>query len=93
MNELDFKLLVNPNNTASFTTLLFENQLSKLREIVFLFLINRKSEDEYLDISKQPEAVLQNLYQELREMGWKYALSFGDTGLFIFKEKKPKTCW
>lgn len=93
MNTLEFKAMINPSQTESFPSLLFENQLSKLREAVFYFLITRKSEDEYLDVSKIPENVLHHLYQELNEMGWKYALSFGDTGLFIFKEEKPITCW
>ena len=67
----------------------------KLRLEIYLFLITRKSEDEYFDINSSlfSKEIINKVLEELEGVGWKYALSFGDTGLFIFKDQKPKTCW
>lgn len=97
MNELDFKILGNASNVNSFPSLLFESQLLKTRKNIYDFLLMRKSEEDYMDLTDMmktvPQKVFDKIFQELREMGWKVALSFGDTGLFIFIDNKPKTCW
>ncbi len=97
MNELDFKTLANASNFESFPSLLFERQLSRLRQDIFEFLLSRKSEDDYIDLTDikklNSQKVFEKVFQELTEMGWKFALGFGETGLFIYKENKPITCW
>ena len=30
---------------------------------------------------------------ELENLGWKCKLAFGNTGLFIYKNELPSTCW
>jgi hypothetical protein len=37
--------------------------------------------------------ILSQLIPELQKLGWNCTLSFGNTGLFIYNENKPPTCW
>ena len=73
--------------------------LEFFQEHIIAYLINRKNEDDYLILDKfiKEDANflnhLQVVREDLHEAGWKTQLSFNDTGLFIFKDKVPKTCW
>lgn len=75
-----------------------DQSLKNFRDKVFCFLVTRKNEDEYLNLdpflrdSFFPK-VLDQIRDELHFSKWKTELSFNDTGLFIFKTDKPKTCW
>ena len=95
MNSETFISLSNVS-TNNFVEMFTEKKINNLRLDVFNFLISRKSEDEFFDIEKYVKndfILLDILYENLTQAGWKYALSFGDTGLFIFKTEKPRTCW
>lgn len=66
-----------------------------------------KDENRYVDIdvfcknnmlNNRNEKIIQEIVQivrkELEDLGWKTALSFGDTGLFIYSTvNKPSSCW
>jgi hypothetical protein len=72
--------------------------LSSFRDDVITHLISRKNEDDYLALDKyikwtNYDVVLQIIREELNSAGWKTQLSFNDTGLFVFKDVVPKTCW
>jgi hypothetical protein len=74
-----------------------EELLKETRKSIYLFLISRSSEDDYIDLctinKKYKEYILSVIGDELTKAGWKWQLSFGDTGMFIFKGDVPKTCW
>jgi hypothetical protein len=67
--------------------------LFELRKSLFEFMISRKSEDSYMDISKYRSEDIKQLQEELSQAGWLSALSYGDTGLFIYRKDKPASCW
>ena len=69
--------------------------LHKFRKDIYEFLISRTSEEDYMDLTlhKDREFCIEIIGDELSRSGWKWKLSFGDTGLFIFKENIPKMCW
>jgi hypothetical protein len=73
-----------------------------LRKEIYEHLISREDENDYFDLdifSKRHSYLdckknVDLVCDELKELGWKIQLSFGDTGLFIFStEEKPKSCW
>lgn len=71
------------------------------REDVLIHLINRKDENDYIDLDKYSHfdknelaIIFYKVRNEIQELGWKTKLSFGDTGLFIYStEKPPSSCW
>ena len=76
------------------------------RKDVYEMIISRKDENDYFDLDsfvrnyncnsndKNIKLILSKIISELNRLGWKTALSFGDTGLFIYStEKKPSSCW
>lgn len=72
--------------------------LKLLREETLRFLLNRRNEDEYFNLdpytrNTQFDMLITTLRDDLHSASWKTELSFNDTGLFIFKDEKPKTCW
>ena len=69
--------------------------LQKFRKDIYDFLISRTSEEDYMDLTsnKDRDFCIEIVGEELSLAGWKWKLSFGDTGLFIFKENIPKMCW
>lgn len=106
----EFPDFINPEllkvNIEFYKNILIED---KLRNAIYEFLILRKDENEYFDIDKFNSKIIEEIsfgkneyilkiinkiMNELRGIGWKVQLSFGDTGLFIYSsEEKPKSCW
>ena len=80
-------------NTVEFKAEYDSYRLNQLRHEIYIFLISRKSEDDFFDLTAIKNLDLHPIYEDLIKAGWKYALGFNDTGLFIFKETKPITCW
>lgn len=95
MDSQIFQVKANVNGISSFPIEQVDYLSKKLRLEVYLFLISRKSEDDYFQINNSlyPDHIIEVILNDLETAGWKYALSFGDTGLFIFTNDKPKTCW
>lgn len=93
--------LLHINNKNNFQILWKKRVEEILRENIFDFILYRKNEDEYFDLDKYihygKNLVLEsikNIMEELKNLGWKVKLSFGDTGLFVYStEDPPKTCW
>uniref|UniRef100_A0A6C0KQG9 Uncharacterized protein n=1 Tax=viral metagenome TaxID=1070528 RepID=A0A6C0KQG9_9ZZZZ len=78
--------------------ILFQVSLKMFREQILNHLISRRNEDDYFNLdpfsrNTHFRDILETVRQDLNSSGWKTELSFNDTGLFIFKNEKPKTCW
>lgn len=86
----------------NFKNIKYKRLENTFREDVFLHLINRKDENDYIDLDKyyshfdknELSKIFYKVTNEIHELGWKTKLSFGDTGLFIYStEKPPSSCW
>ena len=86
----------------NFKNIKYKRLENIFREDVFLHLINRKDENDYIDLDKyyshfdksELSKIFYKVRDEIHELGWKTKLSFGDTGLFIYStEDKPSSCW
>ena len=83
------------------------SRLEKLfRKDIYDMIISRKDENDYFDLDcfaslynsdmndENLKQIVRKIMSELNELGWKTALSFGETGLFIYStEAKPSSCW
>lgn len=86
----------------NFEVLKYKRLENIFREDVFIHLINRKTENDYIDLDKylsnfdknEISKIFYRVRDEIHKLGWKTKLSFGDTGLFIYStEKPPSSCW
>jgi hypothetical protein len=98
MDEETFTECIKPKNLKNRESLYQKVVLDEMRWDLYLFLLSRDSEENYFDLSKYIEKVgdvevFRADMNILENAGWKTALSFGDTGLFIYKGEKPKNCW
>ena len=76
--------------------------LGTLRKNIYNHMI-KSTEKDYFDIdvfnistgiSKEiTTKLLIIVLPELEMLGWKCKLAYGDTGLFIYKDELPSTCW
>jgi len=100
-----FLSVTNKNNFASINN---ERILNLFREHVFLHMLqnfhSEKDENNYVDLDtfcnkhlnrdmKIMKEIVAIVRKELENLGWKTALSFNDTGLFIYSNNKPPSCW
>ena len=100
---LNFPNEISPQNNINFKNLNKERLLSLLRKDIYDLLISRKDENEYygLDIfeityscKEYTNELVSQIIIELKYLGWKTQLSFGDTGLFIYStDELPRSCW
>ena len=82
---------------SKFENLYREKIICDFRMNLYDFLISRKSEEDFFDLCSIPqnhrEDAVKIIQEELNQAGWKFQISYGDTGMFIFKEDVPKNCW
>jgi hypothetical protein len=73
-----------------------------LRKELYEHIISREEKDYFsLDefnsrfrVSMEiTQKIIREVIPELETLGWTCKLSFGDTGLFIYSDKKPENCW
>jgi len=92
------------NNIENFESHNYDRIISLLKKDIHDLLINRKDENEYFDLElffkkheyydkKKSEKMVICIKNDLNELGWNVKLSFADTGLFIYKDKLPSSCW
>jgi len=100
MNRTDFivslsKIFQDSNKISDFR---YEKYMNQFRNSIFQFLIDRKNENDYFNLDpftnlEKFEFMLHEVLTDIQKIGWKTKLSFNDTGLFIYTNEVPKTCW
>lgn len=90
-------------NKSSFSQTKKEYYTSLLRKELYLHILNDNENDffdinqfnkKYLNDEFMCEAIFSIVISELQEMGWKYKVSFGGTGLFLYtSENAPACAW
>ena len=94
-----FPPALKPENKGNFPCLLRERYKCYLRRDLYEHIIGKK-ETEYFSLDEFNNRVgnlslvkelTKELVKELEEMGWKCALAFGDTGVFIYSGDMPDT--
>ncbi len=100
---------ISPKNKNSFLEFKRERLGCYLRQHVHENIISRKSESDYIcldifvsklnsntgmsvEISDVSD-IIPKICKELQDLGWKTALSFGNTGLFIYENERPNNCF
>ena len=93
---------LNVSQKDNFKKIKYKRLEDIFREDIFIHLINRKDENEYIDLDKyysnfdknEIAKIFYKIRDEIHGLGWKTKLSFGDTGLFIYSTENPPTsCW
>jgi hypothetical protein len=104
--EIDIRntsLTVEPY-TNNFKNLNTERIMKLFRSEIYDHLISRSEENDYFDIEgfcKRYKydrydftSILNKVLTELKKIGWKTELSYGDSAVFIYStEEKPRSCW
>lgn len=96
---------INVDNKDNFVDF-YKSYLKKvLRENIYIFMLSRKSENEYFDLdtfanthvnrkTELVQEIMEDIIKELIMLGWKCKYSFADTGLFVYStENSPPSCW
>ena len=76
----------------------------KLRENIYVHVLqNVNNNQRYFDLGefndkyvcdmKLTKKITTAIMEELRELGWKVATSYGHTGLFVYDGEKPINLW
>ncbi len=97
---------LNPTETENIRGKNVERIAGLLRKAICEHISQRPSEEDYFDVEsfrtgtqtgmKRDDfyKLLNPVAKELRELGWKTKMSFGNTGLFVYStEEPPSTCW
>ena len=102
---ISFPKHINVENIKDFQQINYDRVLGLFRDVIYINLLTRKEENEYIDLdtfSRQYcnnnncmiSKLVQQVILELHELGWKTKMSFADTGLFIYStENPPPSCW
>lgn len=92
-------------NIKLFPTINYSRILELFREEIYITLLTRKDENEYIDLDTFSRKhcnnkshiimkLVEDVEKELSDLGWKTKLSFADTGLFIYStDNQPVSCW
>jgi hypothetical protein len=101
---------IHSSNSINFDSIFKNILKINLRSKITEFILFRNSENDYFDIDnfisnyntykstntilKYVSEFIDEIINELGNLGWKCKLSFGDTGLFIYSSENPPTsCW
>lgn len=96
----EFPSILNVKNKENFEKMNYARLLCYFRKAIFEHMI-REDENNYFDLSclciKNSEILnnmVETVIEELKVLGWKCKLSYGNTGLYIYStEDPPKNCW
>lgn len=80
-----------PSNRMKFIEMERELRLNELRRELFRHIIS-SSETDYFVVKEEHRMFVPVVRDELHKLGWKTILTYGDTGLFIFENEKPRNC-
>lgn len=105
----NFPEFLSVSNKSNFEGINNQRILNLFREYVFLHILQNyrteRDENNYVDLDvfcnknlnrnmKLMKEMVVIVSKELEALGWKTALSFNDTGLFIYStNNKPSSCW
>ena len=92
------------NNRKNFEHLNYDRIISLLRQDIHTLLLHRNNENDYFDLElffkkheyynrTNCEKIVLEVTNEIRDLGWHVKLSFAETGLFIYSDKVPSSCW
>jgi len=99
-----FPIDIHVNNIKNFPDIQYNIAINSFRQEIYNTIIKRKDETEFIDLdffqrkfcnkNISLKNIVEQLRNELHELGWKTKLSYGDTGLFIYStENPPHNCW
>lgn len=99
MKEFGNKL--STTNKNNFQKIIYERWKCYLRRDLYEHILSRE-ESDYFSLDNFNQRVnnmetvvkmVKEVIPELEALGWKCLLSFGETGLFVYSDKKPENCW
>lgn len=107
MNSENFKEIMNICRTQSekINDTLISFMEKELRDDIASFMLRRKGEEDFYDVcplfrkwkgsnaEQFSKEIISRITKEIEDSGYKTALSFGGTGLFIYTNEKPLNCW
>lgn len=98
----EFPKQFNAVNEQSFPDYHYERVKCYLRRSIYEHVISHKKE-EYISLdifsekynisTEKINKMVKELFSELQNLGWSCALSYGDTGLFVYSGEKPSNCY
>jgi hypothetical protein len=99
----EFPERMNVKNCKVFNALNYDRVKQYMRKDIYEFVISRKTEDDYFELTRfntvylndlnTAKLMIKELIPEIEQLGWKCKLGFGETGLFIFEKEVPKNCF
>lgn len=84
MESNNFVDNIHLDKLQSFPVKYTEYLINKLRQDVYIFMISRKSEEEFFDLSDYDDNVLELLYKDLKAAKWNYTLG-SSKNIYIYK--------
>jgi hypothetical protein len=97
-----FPETIHRDKKSDFKKINYERLIQLFRQLVYEHIII-SDEENYVELDKFASThkvsdedfgkIVETIRDELHELKWKTEVTFGDTALFIYSDKKPKTCW
>lgn len=99
----EFPQKFKPENRPNFNKYEYNRLLCYLRQGIYEFKLNDKTEDEsefyslgnffnYRNNGIVIPEIVTEIISELKVLGWKCDLVYGGSGLFIYSGERPRTC-
>ncbi len=77
---------LSPDNKNSFTDFVKEYNLSKFRKYVYKYIITQdKGGLDLINKSFINDELIEIIREELKNLGWKTVIAYGETTLFIYQ--------
>lgn len=100
----EFPELLNVKNKDRFQEFHYNRTLLYLRKDIYEHMLKSINENNFYDLDKfnklhlnnmdDLQKMVQDIMSELKYLGWKSKLSFGNTALFIYStDNPPSSCW
>jgi len=90
------------SDKSKFGELLDEYHLKKMRQKIYIHIINNNQNDffdlelfnrNYVKNMDKSESFSEILIKELESQGWKTFIGYGGTALFFYDKEKPSNAW
>lgn len=92
----EFPKILVPANQSKFGQYSYNRLKCRMRKNIYEYIIANKQGEYYSfesDIKElgtvDRKKIIDELKQELIKLGWNVATTFGNTGLFVYGDKKP----